>query len=141
LAVGVLGYYYYDASAVATSLYSDAERLREMWATANKTIADLRKEIDDCKAQIKVVEEDRNKLKGDLEAKEKELSDKAEAEKKANEAVATMKTEKEASEKTIKETQEKLDICNKECDAKVKKAQDDCAAKAAVSAAPVVAAV
>ena len=52
LAVGVLSYYYYDASTVATSLFTDAERLRDMWATANKTIADLRKEIDDCKAQV-----------------------------------------------------------------------------------------
>jgi hypothetical protein len=52
LAVGVLGYYYFDASAVANTLFIEAERLRVALVTANKTVTDLRRELEDCKAQV-----------------------------------------------------------------------------------------
>lgn len=47
-----------------------------------------------CIFQAKVIEEEKNKAKSDVEAKDKELNAKAEAEKKANEEATKLKSEK-----------------------------------------------
>ena len=51
-ATGVMVYYYWDASSSSTALYVEMEHLTRQWTVANRTIATLRYQLDDCKAQV-----------------------------------------------------------------------------------------
>ena len=49
---GVLAYFYWQASASATVLYVEIEERTQQWMTANRTVATLRYQLDNCKAQV-----------------------------------------------------------------------------------------
>jgi chromosome segregation ATPase len=131
IATGVLAYYYWDASSSTSALYGDVERLTRSWSAANRTLADLRLELDGCKAQVKVLEDEKNKLKSEAEAKDKQIADKTAAEAKAQEEVKKLTGEKTEFEKNLSTAKTDLETCNKECDDKVKKAKDSCSSNAA----------
>ena len=53
-ATGVMVYFYWDAASSSTTLYVEMEQLTRQWTAANRTLATLRYQLDDCKAQVRL---------------------------------------------------------------------------------------
>ena len=52
VAIGVLGYYYWDVSSTTSGLSGEVDRVTRQIAAANKSIADIKLELVGCKAQV-----------------------------------------------------------------------------------------